>query len=216
MAPGPGDGPGHHTEHTFDRRLPRSLGPNRIPRSHVRGRTQHKAVGRTPGSSAHPRLRVAVGRSGAAHSLCLPAVARRNPHDGVRDAALASERSALAGRRCLGPEVQLGAVGLDLAVDGESTEGHQRQNDDLLHCLHPFFGPVRAGDRARSPTLHRELYEVVTKQTSKPSRALPATVDRFTPTVCIRTGQRLRDGFRSAGPCGAEYPRWPRVRPQRT
>ena len=214
MAPGSEDGPGHLTEHTFIRRPPRSLGPNRIPRSHVRGRTQHKAVGRTAGSSAHPRLRVAVGRSGAARGVCLPAVARRNPHNGVEDAALAFARSALAGRRGLGPEVQLGAVGLDLAVDGKSTEGHQRQNDDLLHCLHPFFGPVRAGGRARGPTLHRELYEVVTKQTSKPSRALPATVDRFTQTACIAPGQGAQEGFRSTRPCAAEYPRSTPVRPQ--
>jgi len=42
-------------------------------------------------------------------------------------------RSALVSRRGLGPEVQLGAVSLDLAVDGERSEGHQHQDEDLLH-----------------------------------------------------------------------------------
>src|SRR5690606_18991036 len=45
---------------------------------------------------------------------------------------------ALAGGGGLGPQVQLGTVGLDLAVDGERPEGHQHQDDDLLHGEDPF------------------------------------------------------------------------------
>src|SRR5699024_4463078 len=80
--------------------------------------------------------------------------------------------------RGVGPQVELGAVRLDLAVDGESPEGHQRQNDDLLHCPDPFVDQIRGRGCCQRTAPPKELYEVVTKQTSKPSRALSAMATR--------------------------------------
>ncbi len=136
----PGTSPGHSGEHTFIGGRSRSPGRGPTRGATVRNWEQHKAVGRTSGLSAHPRLRVTHERAGTARAPVpgSPCGSPTAASDGQE-----VRRSALAGRRGLGPQVELGAVRLDLAVDGESPEGHQRQNDDLLHCLDPFVNPVR-------------------------------------------------------------------------
>src|SRR5699024_1000458 len=146
-------------------------------RTRVHEPARHKAVGRTTGCLPAHAFVLLSGVPGQ-HPRGLPPAARWNPPRRFR-------RSALAGRRGLGPQVELGAVRLDLAVDGESPEGHQRQNDDLLHCPDPFVDQVRGRGCCPRTAPPKELYEVVTKQTSKPSRALSAMATRFSTTSGI-------------------------------
>src|SRR5919201_1806535 len=49
-----------------------------------------------------------------------------------------SRHLSAVGRRRLGPQVQLGPVLLKPAPNRESTEGDQRENNELLHDGNPF------------------------------------------------------------------------------
>src|SRR5713226_9935705 len=90
---------------------------------------------------------------------------------GCRTLPLRPCGSVLVGGGGLGPQVEFGAVGLDLAPDGERANPERAEHDELLHGEEPSTSMTSertGGSRSRRP----QVYGSLAKPPSQP--VLPA------------------------------------------
>lgn len=77
--------------------------------------------------------------------------------------------SVVAGRSSLSPQVDLRTVGLDLAVDSESPEGNQHQDEQFLHGVDLFLTSCAVQRPIRATRVCRGGHERITLLSSQHS-----------------------------------------------
>src|SRR5581483_11131274 len=103
-----------------------------------------------PSTAAAPTTSQQTSDTPAVSLTCLPPSAGSASRQ-LSDTALAA-RSVLVGCGGLGPQVEFGPVGLDLAPDGERAKPEHGEDDELLHSEESSSSMTsKAGRRTETP-----------------------------------------------------------------
>src|SRR2546429_8008360 len=120
-----------------------------------------------PSAAAAPTTSQQMSDTGDVSLNCLPPCAG-SAFAGCRT-SLRPRGSVLVGGGGLGPQVEFGAVGLDLAPDGERAKSERGEHDELLHSEEPSTSMTSertGGSEFRPP----QVYGSLAKLPSQPAR----------------------------------------------